>query len=162
MNKEAAMKRVGELLEFVGISDDLVTNCALRATANLRRPGVVVPGGLAMSERVGDHVGAINRNQENLFRVFNAADADGFVAPIADDVVWMSHSGAPPTVGKEAVRSGLLTRNFSNGDLSSRTSGVRAMKLSCPETGRSIGELGPSQGRTSEAFVGNASSHVTS
>lgn len=58
-----------------------------------------------MGERVGGDVEAINRSREGLFRAFNAADAESFVASVADDVVWMSHSGPPPTIGKEAVRS---------------------------------------------------------
>ena len=58
-----------------------------------------------MGERVGGEVEAINRRREDLFRAFNAADADSFVASVADDVVWMGHSGPPPTIGKEAVQS---------------------------------------------------------
>ena len=72
---------------------------------DLRRPDHVVPRGLAKGERVGGDVEAINRSREDLFRAFNAADAESFVASVADDVVWMSHSGPPPTIGKEAVQS---------------------------------------------------------
>lgn len=58
-----------------------------------------------MGGRVDADVEAINRSREDLFRAFNAADVEGFMAPVADDAVWMGHSGPPPTVGKEAVRS---------------------------------------------------------
>jgi len=50
-------------------------------------------------------VEAIHRTREALFRAFNATDLDGFMAPLADDVVLMGHGGPPALVGKEAVRS---------------------------------------------------------
>lgn len=43
-----------------------------------------------MGEQVGVDVEAINRSREDLFRAFNAADVDGLMAPVADDVVGMS------------------------------------------------------------------------
>ncbi len=55
--------------------------------------------------RVDADVEAINRARESVFRAFNAADLDAFMAPMADDVVLMDHGGPPPTVGKEVVRS---------------------------------------------------------
>lgn len=58
-----------------------------------------------MDRRVELDVEAINRTRDGLFRAFNSADIDGFMAPVADDVVWMGHHGPPPTLGKEAVRS---------------------------------------------------------
>lgn len=50
-------------------------------------------------------VKAINRGREAFFTAFNATDLDAFMAPVADDAVFMDHGGPPPLVGKEAVRS---------------------------------------------------------
>ncbi len=50
-------------------------------------------------------VEAINRSREAFVEAFNSADLDAFIAPLADDVVFMTHGGPPPIVGKEAVRS---------------------------------------------------------
>lgn len=47
----------------------------------------------------------IKSARQAFVKAFNAADLDAFIAPIADDVVFMTHGGPPPVVGKEAVRS---------------------------------------------------------
>ena len=55
--------------------------------------------------KVDAELEAIKRAHEALVKSFNATDLDGFMAPVADDVVWMTHGGPPPTVSKEVVRS---------------------------------------------------------
>ena len=61
--------------------------------------------GIHIAKQIGRDVDAVNRSREELFRSFNAADADGVTAPLADDVVWMGHLGPRALVGKEAVRT---------------------------------------------------------